>query len=89
MFKKIFKKIASAFDSLFGGDAPSAPAVVIPPAEIPAVPAPTRREDTGAKIVVGKDASKNKRVSGRKSGTGSTSSRGDALGSLGRGGLSI
>jgi hypothetical protein len=72
---------------LFGADEPKA--VEIPEPTIPAVPAPNRREDTGANIVVGSDAGKNKRVSGRKSGSGSGSSGGDVLGGLGRGGLSI
>lgn len=62
----------------------------IPEPEIPAVPAPNRREDTGAKVVIGSDASKDKRVSGRSSGSGeSSSSGGDVLGGLGQGGLSI
>ncbi len=60
----------------------------IPEVEIPAAPAPSRREDTGASIVVGSDASKDARVSGRSSGS-SSSSGGDVLGSLGKGGLSI
>lgn len=59
----------------------------IPEAQIPAAPAPTRREDTGANIVLGADAAKDQRVSGGKSG-GSSSTR-DVLGSLGRGGLNI
>lgn len=70
---------------LFG----KAPEVDIPEPKIPAAPAPSRREDTGANIVVGADAAKNKRVSGRKSGSSSSSSGGDVLGGLGRGGLSI
>lgn len=61
----------------------------IPEAEAPATPAPSRREDTGAKIVVGSDAVKDNRVSGRKSKSGSSSSGGDVLGGLGRGGLNI
>lgn len=73
---------------LFGKD--EQPAIEIPEAKIPAVPAPNRREDTGANIVVGADAAKNQRVSGRKSGSGgSGTSGGDVLGGLGRGGLSI
>lgn len=60
----------------------------IPEPEIPAVPAPNRREDTGARVTVGSDASKNKRVSGGGSG-GSTTRSGDVLGGLGRGGISI
>ena len=82
-FKKVFKSISS----ILGLSPPKAPP--LPKVEIPATPAPNRREDTGAKIVVGADAAKNKRVSGRSSGTGGTRSSGDVLGGLGRGGLSI
>lgn len=60
----------------------------LPEPEIPAPPAPNRREDTGANIVIGSDAAADARVSGRggKSGTSRTK---DALGGLGRSGLSI
>ena len=77
--------VSKVSDLLFGR--PEQPE--IPEVEVPAVPAPSRREDTGANIVVGSDASKNKRVSGRKSGSGSSSAGGDVLGGLGQGGLSI
>ena len=72
-------------DTLFGR--PEQPD--IPEAKAPAPPAPSRREDTGAKIVVGADAVKDARVSGRKSSKSSTKSGGDVLGNLGSGGLSI
>ena len=59
----------------------------IPEAKTPAAPAPARRDDTGAQIVVGSSAAKDQRVSG---GSGGSSSAGkDVLGNLGRGGLSI
>jgi hypothetical protein len=77
--------IGNIADMLFGR--PEQPD--IPEPEIPAAPAPNRREDTGAKVVVGSDASKDKRVSGRSSGSGSSTSGGDVLGNLGKGGLSI
>lgn len=73
----------------FGFKQPKQPAVEIPKVETPAVPAPSRREDTGANIVVGSDAAKDKRVSGRGSGSGTSSSGGSALGNLGRSGISI
>ena len=60
----------------------------IPEAKVPAAPAPSRRQDTGADIVIGTDASKNARVSGKGSGKSGTTG-GDVLGNLGRGGLSI
>lgn len=61
----------------------------IPVAEIPAAPAPTRKQDTGALVAIGSDAAKDKRASG--GGGGSTSSRTtvDVLGSLGKTGVSI
>ena len=77
-FKKIFKSVSS----LLGLSPDKAPA--LPAVKTPAVPAPSRRVDTGATIVVGSDASKNKRVSGRSS--GSSGSSGDILGGLGKGG---
>jgi len=76
--------VETVSDVLFG----KAPDVTVPEAKIPAISAPNRREDSGANIVVGADASKNKRVSGRGS-VSSSSSGGDVLGGLGRGGLSI
>lgn len=57
---------------------PKVPA--LPEPQVPAVPAPNTKTDTGAKVVIGADATKNKRVSG---GTG------NAIASLGSGGLSI
>lgn len=78
--------VESVSNLLFGKD--ESAAVEIPEPKIPAAPAPSRREDTGANVVVGADASKNQRVSGRTSGSSSSSS-GDVLGGLGRGGLSI
>lgn len=60
----------------------------LPEATIPAAPAPSRREDTGAKVVVGTDAVKDARSSGRASGGGTTKTR-DVIGGLGAGGLSI
>jgi len=79
------KTLGKVTDVLFGR--PEQPDIPTP--EVPAVPAPNRREDTGAKVVVGADAVKDNRVSGRKSGSGSSQSGGDVLGGLGRGGLSI
>lgn len=60
----------------------------LPEAVIPAAP-PTRRDDTGARVVVGADESKNKRVSGSKSSSGASQTTTDVLGSLGQGGLSV
>jgi len=57
----------------------------IPEPEIPAAPAPSRRQDTGAKVSVGADAAKNARVSGGGTSSASKSS-GDVLGGLGSGG---
>lgn len=75
------KVIGKVSDVLFGRvEQPD-----IPEPEIPAVAAPTRREDTGASVVVGSDASKNQRVSGG----GTSTTTGDVLGNLGKGGLSI
>lgn len=67
-------------------DQPELPETKLPN---PAADAPERRADTGATVVVGADASKDKRVSGKKSGTGSSSKGGDVLGNLGGGGLGI
>lgn len=55
----------------------------IPEAKVPAAPAPSRRQDTGAQVTLGADAGKNARVSGNGRGSG------DVLGSLGRSSLSI
>jgi hypothetical protein len=60
----------------------------IPEPAIPAAPAPKKREDSGAEIVVGADAVKDQRASGKGS-SSSSSSGGDVLGGLGKGGLSI
>jgi hypothetical protein len=78
-FKKVFKSVSS----VLGLSPPKAPP--LPKVQIPATPAPSRRVDTGATIVVGSDAGKNKRVSGRGSGSSSRGG-GDILGGLGRGG---
>lgn len=59
-----------------------------PPAQIPAAPAPARRDDTGAQIRIGADAAGDERVSGRGKGRKRTS--GSVLGGLSRGsGLSL
>jgi hypothetical protein len=60
----------------------------IPEAEIPAAPAPSTREDTGANIIVGSDKSKDRRVSGGVN-SSSSQSGADVLSGLGKGGLSI
>lgn len=57
----------------------------IPEPVIPAAPAPNRKEDTGAKVVVGADASKDRRASGGGRG-GRPTTGGDVLGGLGAGG---
>lgn len=64
------------------------PKINIPEPKVPAVPAPNRRTDTGAQVVVGSDAGQDTRVTGRKAGSG-TSSVTDVLGGLGKSGLSI
>lgn len=71
--------VESVSGILFGQKAPK-----IPEAKVPAVPAPSRRQDTGAQIVLGADATKDARVSGNKNKVSS-----DVLGSIGRGGLQI
>jgi len=72
-----------------GGLFGSEPADAMLEPEIPAAPAPDRREDTGATIVVGSDASKNQRTSGGGSKSTGSSKGGDVLGNLGAGGLNI
>lgn len=77
------KAVESVTSALFGR--PEQPD--IPEATVPAAPAPSRREDTGANIVVGAD--KSSRVSGRGGG-GSRAKVTDVIGGLGKGGgLSI
>lgn len=84
-----FKKIIQSVTSLLGLSAPKAPEINIPKAQIPAVPAPTPRTDTGAAVAVGTSADvKNQRVSGRSSGSSNRTTV-DILGGLGRGGLNI
>lgn len=76
--------IGGVAKALFGGGEPD-----IPEAEVPAAPAPNKKEDTGAKVIVGADAVKDKRASGGGT-TSSTTTSGDVLGGLGKGGgLSI
>lgn len=84
-----FKKVIKSVTSLLGLSPPKAPEINIPKAQIPAVPAPTPRTDTGANVAVGTSADvKNHRVSGRSSGTSNRRTV-DILGGLGRGGLNI
>lgn len=74
---KAFKGVVSVVKNLF--KAPKQPE--IPEPVVPAAPAPTRREDTGAQVVLGSASSnKNNRVSGRGSG-----SSGNTLSRLGKG----
>lgn len=80
-------KVVSKISETLGLSA-KPPKIDIPEAQVPAAPAPNRREDTGATIIVGADASKDQRVSGGSK-SGKKSSGGDVLGNLGRGGLSI
>ena len=62
----------------------------IPEAKIPAAPAPETREDTGALVVTGADNVKDKRTSGKnKSAVSGSTSGGDILGNLGKGGLNV
>lgn len=69
---------------------PKPPPYIIPKAEVPAPPAPVRRDDTGASIILGTDAVKNQRVSGSSRAKLLNAGSSDALGGLGRGsGLSI
>lgn len=83
-------KVVDTVSSVLGLKQPKAPAIDIPEAKPPAVAAPSRRQDTGANVVVGSDAAKDKRVSGsRKRGSGSSTSGGDVLGGLGQSGLNI
>jgi len=80
-----FKAVLGGVANMLGLGAPKMPA--IPAAKVPAPPAPTRRTDTGASIIVGSDDVKNQRVSGTRK---TTSRAGDVLGGLGRGsGISI
>jgi hypothetical protein len=71
-------------DTLFGR--PEQPD--IPEPEIPAAPAPSTREDSGANVIVGSDNSKDRRVSGGVNSSSPSSSK-DVLSGLGKGGLSI
>jgi len=77
-----FKKILRSVTDFIGLTTPKSAAVNIPTPEVPAAPAPTRREDTGASIIVGSDAVKNQRVSGTRR---NSSRSGDTIGGLGRG----
>lgn len=79
------KVLESVSDALFGR--PEQPDIPVP--EIPAAPAPSTRTDTGANVVVGADKVQDKRVSGGSSTSTGSSSGGDVLGGLGKGGLSI
>lgn len=60
----------------------------LPAAEVGAVAAPVRKQDTGAIVKVGDD-SKQDRLSGRTAGTKSTLKGGTSLGSLGKGGIAL
>lgn len=78
-------KLGSAFggvlDTILGvQDAPAAPV-----AEVPAAPAPERRQDTGAQVRIGDagDDYRNRRTSG------ASSTAKSPLGGLGRSGLNI
>lgn len=74
-----FKGIFSAVTSILGLGAPKVPALPTP--EVAAAPAPTQNNDTGATIMIGRDA-----VSGGDRITGSNKKRkvGDVLGGLGQ-----
>lgn len=79
-----FKAVLGAVTNILGLGAPKAP--VIPPAQVPAPPAPVRRTDTGAQIQIGDP---NRTGPSRSSG-GSSSIAGNTLGGLGGGsGLNI
>lgn len=80
------QEVMAISNLIFRADKPKAP----PPPEIPAAPAPEARQDTGAQVVVGADAAKDKRASGGGSAkTGVTKYGGDILGGLGKGGLNV
>lgn len=73
-----FKAILGSVTSILGLGAAKAPALPTP--EIAAAPAPTQNNDTGATIVIGRDAATGDRI------TGSNKKRkvGDVLGGLGQ-----
>ena len=58
------------------------------PVDPGALAAPSRREDTGANIVLGADA-RDTRTSGKSAGGASTATTGDIFGNLGKAGLSL
>lgn len=73
-----FAKILNSVTSMLGLGAPKVPALPTP--EIAAAPAPTQNNDTGATLVIGRDAALGDRI------TGSNKKRkvGDVLGGLGQ-----
>lgn len=78
------KKMLKTVTKLLGLAPPKAPP--LPKPVVPAAPAPTRREDTGAIVQIGSGAG-DQRVSG--GGTASIGRKVDILGGLGLGGLNI
>lgn len=85
-----FKAVTKIVSGILGMGAPKTPAPVIPPAELPQVPAPTAVTDTGADISLGSTADvKNQRVSGRSAVRKKSGNSVDVLGGLGQSGLSI
>lgn len=76
----IIKQLFKSVTSLLGMGAPK-----MPEAKVPAAPAPTRRTDTGASVVIGSQS-----ANARVSGSGTPQPRKvDVLGSLGLGGLNF
>lgn len=58
------------------------------PVDPGALAAPTRRQDTGANVVLGADA-RDTRASGKRTSGGTSATTGDIFGNLGKAGLSL
>lgn len=87
--KKVIKNVGQSLGLIPTHKQLEAQIPKIPDPVIPAPPAATVRNDTGAQVVVGTSAAtKDQRVSGRGSRSGNGSA-GNPLGGLGRGGLSL
>jgi hypothetical protein len=73
-----FRKILSSVTGILGMGAPKPPELPTP--QVAAAPAPTQNNDTGATIMIGRDAALGDRI------TGSNKKRkvGDVLGGLGQ-----
>lgn len=80
---KIKKVVKSVTGALGLGGSQSAPSVVLPPAQIPAVAAPPVATDTGATVIIGSDNVDDTRIGSSRR---ATKRQIDTLGGLGVGG---